>query len=112
MPRGRVTGRVIDFSPLQSLLSQIRRQFEWVVLDGASFSTSPDAEWLASVTDGTVLVTQGGTVGFSDFQDSLLKVPEGHLVGVVFNQRAQPKQSFGLRLRFSGKWNPSRPVTA
>jgi Mrp family chromosome partitioning ATPase len=107
MPRGRVTGRSIDFSQLQRLLSLMRRQFEWVIFDGASFATSPDAEWFSSVTDGTVLVTQGGTVGFGDFQESLMKVPEGRMVGVVFNQRKPASPAFGLRLRFSGRWNRS-----
>jgi Mrp family chromosome partitioning ATPase len=107
MPRGRAPGRPMDFTQLPALLAHMRQQFEWVVLDGASFASSPDAEWLSAVVDGTLLVTQGGTVKFDAFQNSLVKVPEGRLVGVVFNERTQPSPSFRVRLRFSGKWLPT-----
>jgi Mrp family chromosome partitioning ATPase len=104
MPRGRASGRAMNFAQLPRLFGQLRRHFEWVVLDGTSFATSPDAEWLSSVADGTLLVTQGGTVKFDALQDSLVKVPEDRMVGVVFNQRPKPDTSFRVRLRFSGKW--------
>ncbi|MEO5923966.1 MAG: hypothetical protein ABIR70_09080 [Bryobacteraceae bacterium] len=104
MPRGRTSARSIDFTNLPRLFAQLRRKFEWIVLDGASFATSPDAEWLSSVADGTLVVTQGGTIGFDAFQDTLLRIPEERRVGVVFNTRPQPKESFKLRLRFTGKW--------
>ena len=104
MPRGRVAGRAIDFGPLPRLLAQVRKNFEWVILDGASFASSPDAEWLSSVVDGTLLVAQGGTAKFEALKNSLWRIPEDRMAGVVFNERPVPTPSFRARLRFSGKW--------
>lgn len=104
MPRGRAISRSLDFTNLPRLLQYLRRHFEWIVLDGTSFATAPDAEWLSSVADGTLVVTQGGSVNFDAFQDTLLRIPQDRMVGVVFNQRQPPKESFKVRLRFSGKW--------
>jgi Mrp family chromosome partitioning ATPase len=112
MPRGRAISRSLDFTNLPRLLAQLRRHFEWVVLDGTSFATAPDAEWLSSVADGTLLVTQGGTVNFDAFQDTVQRIPQERMVGVVFNERPQPKESFKLRLKFSGKWKPFTSVPA
>ena len=105
MPRGRSTARALDFTNLPRLFANLRRHFEWIVLDGTSFATAPDAEWLTSVSDGTILVTQGGSVEFGGFQDTLMRIPQERMVGVVFNQRPQPRETFKLRLKFSGKWN-------
>jgi protein-tyrosine kinase len=111
MPRGKAPERSpirsairsMDFAPLPELLAQLRSHFEWVVLDGMAFSDSPDAEWLSSVTDGTIFVSQVGTSKFDALQDALRRIPEDRMVGVVFNERPRKRRSFRLRLRFSGK---------
>jgi Mrp family chromosome partitioning ATPase len=107
MPRGKASerspARSMDFAPLPGLLAQLREHFEWVVLDGMAFSDSPDAEWLSSVTDGTIFVTQVGTSKFDVLQDALRRIPEDRMVGVVFNERPPQRRRFRLRLRFPGK---------
>jgi Mrp family chromosome partitioning ATPase len=104
MPRGPECETSIDFEPLPRLLVQLREHFEWVVLDGASFSSSPDAEWISSVADGTLLVTQRGSAKFDALQDSLGRIPAERMAGVVFNERPLPKRARRLRIRFSGSW--------
>ncbi len=83
MPRGRTTSRVLDFTNLPRLFANLRRHFEWIVLDGTSFATAPDAEWLTSVADGTMVVAQGGSADFSASQDTLMRIPQERLVGVA-----------------------------
>jgi Mrp family chromosome partitioning ATPase len=112
MPRGRAISRSLDFANLPRLFTALRRQFEWIILDGTSFATAPDAEWLASVADATILVTQGGSVNFDAFQETLMRIPPDNMVGVVFNQRPKPRESFRMRLKFSGKWKPFSPKAA
>jgi Mrp family chromosome partitioning ATPase len=104
MPRGRVPGRSIDFAPLPRLLTQLRRHFEWIILDGTSFATSPDAEWLSSAADGTLLVAQGGTAKFDATTESLVRIPADRMLGVVFNNRPPQRGAFKVRIRFTGKW--------
>jgi Mrp family chromosome partitioning ATPase len=102
MPRGMApaSGRPWNLEPLPALLEELTGYFEWIVLDGASFRTSPEAPWLASISDGTLLVVQGSAAGFGAVRDSLERIPGDRLAGVVFNQqKPQPKPGFRLKLR-------------
>jgi Mrp family chromosome partitioning ATPase len=75
------------FTPLPHLLEILRWQFEWIIVDGAAFASSPDARWLPAVTDGTLLVVRESASSFGAVQESLASIPPERLVGVVFNQR-------------------------
>lgn len=99
MPRGAGRSNALnslDFEPLPVLLEVLRSHFEWIILDGATFSISADAQWLASLADGNLLVVREGAPTFSGLQDSLNRIPPEKLVGVVMNQR---RMKTGLRLR-------------
>ncbi len=99
MPRGSGRSNAlnnVDFEPLPALLEVLRSHFEWIVLDGASFSLSADAQWLAALADGNLLVVRQGTTTFNGVQDSLRRIPPERLVGVVLNER---KRKFGIRCR-------------
>ena len=83
---GSKPSRNFDFSPLPLLLEILRTQFEWIIVDGAAFASSPDARWLTAVTDGTLVVVRESASSFGAVQESLAGVPPDRLVGVVFNQ--------------------------
>jgi Mrp family chromosome partitioning ATPase len=83
---GSQPSRNLDFTPLPHLLEILRWQFEWIIVDGAAFASSPDARWLPAVTDGTLLVVRESASSFGAVQESLASIPPERLVGVVFNQ--------------------------
>lgn len=102
MPRGTQRSNAlnpVDFEPLPALLEVLRSHFEWIVIDGTSFSESPDAQWLASLADGNLLVVRQGLPTFSQVQDSLRRIPPERLVGVVMNQRQAKRRRFRFRAR-------------
>ncbi|HVP00748.1 MAG TPA: CpsD/CapB family tyrosine-protein kinase [Bryobacteraceae bacterium] len=82
---GSIPSPNLDFSPLPELLQALRPQFEWIILDGAAFASCPDAQWLTTATDGTLLVVRENASSFGAVQESLASVPPERLVGVVFN---------------------------
>lgn len=107
MPRGTPNSNVlnqVDFEPLPVLLEVLRSHFEWIVIDGTSFSESPDAQWLAALADGNLLVVRQGLATFNQVNDALRRIPPERLVGVVMNQRKAPRRrwfQFRVKIRRS-----------
>ncbi len=104
MPRGTQRSNAlnsVDFEPLPSLLEVLRSHFEWIILDGTSFSISADAQWLAALADGNLLVVRQGGPTFNGVQDSLKRIPPERLVGVVMNERKARKPAFRCRVRYA-----------
>ncbi len=100
LPRGSSGGRSWNLEPLPRLLALLQNSFDWIVLDGASFRTSPDAPWLASICDTTLLVVQESASSFGAVRDSLERIPAERFAGVVFNHHPpKRKQGFRVKLR-------------
>jgi len=92
-----------DLTQLPQLLATLQEHFAWIVLDGASFSTSPEAPWLAAVCDGTVMVARRGGATPELLKSTLAHVPSGNMVGIVMNQKEMPKPSgFRVKIRWAG----------
>jgi protein-tyrosine kinase len=90
--------RELNLARLPDLLEAVRPHFDWIIVDGAAFAVCPDAPWLTSVTDGTLLVISENSSGFCAVQESLASIPPERFVGVVFNKRTR-QSGFKLRLR-------------
>jgi capsular exopolysaccharide synthesis family protein len=59
LPAGRpsdIPPHLLTTKALQSVISSLQSQFDWVILDGPPVTTYPDASTLAAVADGTILV--------------------------------------------------------
>lgn len=82
---GSVPSHSLDFGLLQVLLEALRPDFEWIVLDGTSFASCPDAQLLSASTDGTLLVVRENASTFGAVQASVASIPPEKLIGVVFN---------------------------
>jgi Mrp family chromosome partitioning ATPase len=90
--------RELNLAPLPVLLEAVRAHFDWIIVDGAAFAVCPDAPWLTSVTDGSLLVISENASGFCAVEESLANIPPERFVGVVFNKRGR-KSKFKVRLR-------------
>jgi protein-tyrosine kinase len=69
-----------------NILAGLRRRFDFVVIDAPAILASADAQHLASVADGTVVVARAGVTRHSRVTDALALVPEGRRVGIVLNE--------------------------
>ncbi|MGH9486497.1 MAG: CpsD/CapB family tyrosine-protein kinase [Terriglobales bacterium] len=69
---------------MSSLLRWARRQFDWVLLDGAPLELVADSRILARLAGGVLLVARAGVSGFQAVQDAAALV-QPYLLGTVLN---------------------------
>lgn len=76
-------------SPQQSIGEWIRKQFDLIVIDSPSLSTSLDGLSLCASVDGVILVVEAETTRAPLAQNLKHQVLEhgGHLLGIVFNKQ-------------------------
>ncbi|HEX8090502.1 MAG TPA: CpsD/CapB family tyrosine-protein kinase [Blastocatellia bacterium] len=84
-PFGGISDALVS-SGFGNILAELRQRFDFVVIDAPSVLASADAQHLASVVDGTVIVARSGVTRHSRVTDALALVPEGRRVGIVLNQ--------------------------
>ena len=104
MPRGATNRQhalsPVNFEKLPALLDTLREHFEWIVLDGVSFASSPDAAWFSEACDGTLFVVGQNAPGFGGLNDALNQIPPDRMVGLVVNQGITPhKRGFRVRIK-------------
>lgn len=84
-PAGGMSDALVS-SGFGNILAGLRQRFDFVVIDAPAVLASADAQHLASVAEGTVIVARSGVTHHSRVTDALAFVPEGRRVGVVLNE--------------------------
>jgi protein-tyrosine kinase len=77
----------VNYPLFRAWLSDVRKQFDWVVVDGPALNSSPDAEILAQYTDGTLMVLRTGVSEFEKMDEAVGRIDRAKMVGAVFNGR-------------------------
>lgn len=77
----------VNYPLFRSWLADVRKQFDWVVVDGPALNSSPDAEILSHYTDGTLMVVKAGESEFGQMDEAVGRIERAKLVGAVFNGR-------------------------
>ena len=75
----------IDMRRIPALLERLRSEFQWIILDAAASEESSDSELIANYSDGNLVIVRKGLTSFSDIAKIIESVPEGSVVGAVFN---------------------------
>ena len=70
----------------EKLLAALTKQFDYVILDGPALLGSADAQQLAAITDGTILVTRAGQTPHRHVTNALELVPQERRFGIVLNE--------------------------
>jgi len=68
------------------LIEEARETFDWVIIDTPPVGIMTDANLLASMADGTLLVVRAGLTHFQDVQRAMAALGRGRLLGVVLNR--------------------------
>ncbi len=76
---------VLTSRRIEDLLEDFEQRFDFVIIDAPPILELADAQRLASVTDGTVLVTSAGYTHHSQVTDAIKFVPKDRRLGVVLN---------------------------
>jgi protein-tyrosine kinase len=73
-------------SRFEKLLAGLDQRFDFIVIDAPHVLGSADAQRLASIADGTVIVARSGVTRNSRVTAAIALVPEDRRVGIVLNE--------------------------
>jgi capsular exopolysaccharide synthesis family protein len=76
------------------LLTEVRRMFDYIIIDAPPLGIFTDANVLISRADGGLLVVRAGKTRYSNVEKLLEQMPKDRLMGVVLNRTdEQPDES-------------------
>jgi len=85
---GQASGNPVDLlesSRMDELMMHATATFDWVIFDSPPLNPFADAQHLATVTDGVLLVVRAEKTQKQALKQSLTSLEGSHVVGVVFN---------------------------
>ena len=71
---------------MRLLLEEGRETFDWVIIDTPPVGLMTDANLLASMTDGTILVVKAGSTDYQAVQRAVSAIGRERLLGAVLNR--------------------------
>lgn len=76
---------LLNAKECKNLIDQVRNHFDWVILDSPPLLFAADANLLASMCDGTVLVVRVGSTTFDAVTRAIPSLADNNILGVVVN---------------------------
>jgi Mrp family chromosome partitioning ATPase len=88
----------------ESLIEELKRHFGLIIIDTPPILGFADAQRLAAIADGAILVVRAGQTGHSAVADALKLIPKDRRLGVVLNQSSTEDESsyYGAR-KYAGQ---------
>jgi Mrp family chromosome partitioning ATPase len=71
---------------MRSIISEARSQFDWVILDTPPVGLISDANLLASLAEGVLLVVGAGETPYAAVQRAVSEFGRERIMGVVLNR--------------------------
>jgi protein-tyrosine kinase len=79
---------------MRRIIEEATARFEWVVIDTPPVGLLPDANLLAEMVDGTILVVEAGQTPYTLVQRAVEGIGRERILGVVLNQ-VEETRTFG-----------------
>jgi protein-tyrosine kinase len=76
---------LLNLRECKNLIDQMRDHFDWVILDSPPLLFAADANLLASMCDGAILVVRIGATTFDAVSRAVPSLSENNILGVVVN---------------------------
>ena len=80
-PMGNLTG-----TRMAAVLNELAQQFDWVVVDTSPVVMLPDANLLAGMVDGAVIVIRAGQTSYDLVDRAIQELGRKRILGLVLNQ--------------------------
>lgn len=80
------TADVLTSSRLEKLFKELEQHFDFILIDAPTILDSADAQRIASIADGTVMVTRAGCTNHTDVNEALKLIPKERRLGIVLNE--------------------------
>lgn len=89
IPAGSAQATTIDLDMIDGLLSRLRSQFDFIVVDGPPVNSYADASVLATKVDGVILVVQADKTPVIEAESAKRQLGKvgARILGVVLNRR-------------------------
>ena len=82
-------------SRMRRLIDEAREAFGWVIIDTPPIGLLPDANLLAAMVDGTILVVKAGATPFDLVNRAVAAIGPDRMLGVVLNRAQQMPHKYG-----------------
>jgi Mrp family chromosome partitioning ATPase len=79
---------------MQELLSDQKKQVDWVIVDGPPLAAFPDGHVLASLTDGIVVVVGAGETQAAAIDGAVTMLGRERIFGVVLNRASASSTAY------------------
>jgi receptor protein-tyrosine kinase len=76
---------LLNMRQVKVLLDNLRRIFGWIIMDTPPLLFSADANLLATLTDGTILVVRIGSTTYDNIVRAMQSLCENNVLGIVAN---------------------------
>jgi len=76
---------LLNFAEVRGLLNELPRLFNWVILDSPPLLFAADANLLATLCHGTVLVVRIGSTSFDSVARAVQSLCENNILGILVN---------------------------
>ena len=89
LPAGHAAGAPLaqlTSSRFHEVIRQTASHFDWVLIDTPPISLLPDAQHVAAVSDGTLLVIGAGSTPYKDIQRAIASIGAERIVGTLLNR--------------------------
>jgi protein-tyrosine kinase len=77
---------VLTSSRVEKLFKELEQYFDFILIDAPTILDSADAQRIASLVDGTVMVTRAGRTSHTVVTDALKLIPKERRLGIVLNE--------------------------
>ena len=91
-PRDDVA-ELLSWPSYARLLSEVRRMFDYIIIDAPPLGIFTDANVLMSRADGGLLVVRAGKTRYSTVDKLLEQMPKDRLLGIVLNRTEEQPDS-------------------
>jgi protein-tyrosine kinase len=88
MPAGEVASNplgLLHLKEVRRLMDRLRNTFRWILLDSPALLVASDANLLAALADGTLLVTRIGVTSADSMGRAIGSLGEDNILGIVAN---------------------------
>jgi protein-tyrosine kinase len=96
----------------QAVLAEVRRMFDFIIIDAPPLGIFTDATVLVNRADGAMIVVRAGKSRYTQLEELLEPLPKDRLMGVVLNGVEEPQEVnyYYQRKRYYGQDRPSEEV--
>jgi protein-tyrosine kinase len=80
---------------MRRLIAEARESFDWIVIDSPPVGLLPDANLLAAMVDGVVIVVKAGGTSYELVNRAIETVGRTRILGIVLNRAEAASQRYG-----------------